>query len=414
MRLTGLPLRRFMTAPMAILVINCGSSSVKFALFHGDDERARASGMVDRIGTADVSGSYRVAGGPRQSIACPAGGDHGAALDAVLSSLRGEPALAQLEVRAVGHRVVHGGPNFSAPVRVDDGVLAAIRALAPLAPAHNIPNALGIEAARRLFPEVPQVAVFDTAFHQTIEPHVYRYAIPEALHREHRVRRYGFHGTSHGYVAGEALRRLALDPGDSRLITAHLGNGCSATAVLNGRSADTSMGLTPLEGLVMGTRSGNVDPNLHAYLAREAGLDLDGVTDLLNRKSGLAGLSGISNDMRVLTDACRRGDEAAALAIDVFCFRLAREIAGLMVALRGAPDALVFTGGIGENSPLVRGKTLDHLAGFGFATDPTRNGTGGESSGGVITAEGSRPVALVVPTNEEFAIARATRALAAP
>lgn len=396
---------------MTILVINCGSSSVKLALFDGDESTPLATGMVDRIGTPGISGSYRAGGQPRRDFSCAPGGDHAAALDAALAAMRADPALAGCTIGAIGHRVVHGGQRFSAPVRVDDDVLTAVRELAPLAPVHAIPNALGIEAATRLFPGVPQVAVFDTAFHQTIPEHVFRYAIPEALYREHRIRRYGFHGTSHAFVAAEAIRILELDPAGSRLLTAHLGNGCSATAVLGGKSVDTSMGLTPLEGLVMGTRSGNVDPNLHHYLAREAGMSLEEITDLLNARSGLLGLSGISNDLRTVTERSHAGDAAARLAIEVFCYRLARELAGLVAALAGPPQALVFTGGIGENSTLVRAMTLAHLGAFGFECDPLRNDAA--AAGGIVTkADSKGPVAIVVPTNEEFAIARATRDLA--
>lgn len=398
---------------MLILIINCGSSSVKFALFHQDDPNPVATGMVDRIGTESITGDYRIGRGAPKEIHCPKNGDHAAALDAALDGLRSEPALEDLSVTAVGHRVVHGGQKFSAPVLVDAEVLTAIRDLAPLAPVHSIPNALGIEAAIRLFPEVPQVAVFDTAFHQTIAPQVYRYAIPDELYQRYQIRRYGFHGTSHAYVGEEAARRLDLDLKNSRLLSAHLGNGCSATAILNGESVDTTMGLTPLEGLVMGTRSGNVDPNLHNYLAREAGLNLEEITDLLNRKSGLIGLSGISNDLRVLTQEFYEGSEAAILAIEVFCFRLARELAGLTVALKGKPDALIFTGGIGENSVLVRAKSLAHLAAFGFELDTEKNESAGSDSNGIISSPNG-PTAIVVPTNEEFAIARATAGLCFP
>lgn len=397
---------------MLILVINCGSSSVKLALFQQNNSKPIATAAIDRIGSETIEGNYCVGDGPRQRVECPPNGDHAAALDAALNGLRSESALKDLTVTAVGHRVVHGGQKFSAPVLVDADVLAEIRALAPLAPVHAIPNALGIEAATRLFPGVPQVVVFDTAFHQSIAPEVYRYAIPDDLYQRYQIRRYGFHGTSHAYVAEEAARRLGLDFKNSRLISAHLGNGCSATTVLNGKSVDTTMGLTPLEGLVMGTRSGNVDPNLHNFLAKEAGLSLDEITDLLNRKSGLAGLSGISNDLRVLTEKYLSGDQPAILAVDVFCFRLARELAGLTVALKGMPDALIFTGGIGENSCLVRGKTLSLLAAFGFELDPESNKIAGSASEGVISNQESKgPTAIVIPTNEEFAIARATAEL---
>lgn len=395
---------------MLILVINCGSSSVKLALFRDEEAEALASGMVDRIGTPEIAGNYRVGEGPKHEVCCPARSDHAAALDAVLSAMWEDPALGNPEIDAIGHRVVHGGQEFSGPVRVDERVLEIIRGLAPLAPVHAVPNALGIEAALRLFPNLPQVAVFDTAFHQTIPPHVFRYAIPGELYELYGIRRYGFHGTSHAYVAAEAVRLLGLEPEASRVLTAHLGNGSSAAAVLGGHSVDTSMGLTPLEGLMMGTRSGNVDPNLHNFLARQTGMSLEEITDLLNTRSGLAGLSGISNDLREVTAAYQQGNPAAGLAIDVLCFRLARELAGLTVALGGPPQALVFTGGIGENSPLVRKRTLSHLAVFGFEIDDELNAVAPNC--GVITLEKSAgPVALVVPTREEFAIARAVREL---
>ncbi len=391
---------------MLVLVINCGSSSVKLALFRGEEIEPLATGMVDRVGTAEIAASYRIGDESRREVGCPSGGDHAAGLDSVLTAMQADPALGNPEIAAIGHRVVHGGHEFSGPVRVDARVLTEIRDLAPLAPVHAVPNALGIEAALRLFPDLPQVAVFDTAFHQTMAPHVFRYAIPNDLYDRHGIRRYGFHGTSHDYVAAETVRLLGLDPNTSRVLTAHLGNGCSATAVLGGRSVDTSMGLTPSEGLVMGTRSGNVDPNLHNILARQTGMSLTEITDMLNTRSGLTGLSGISNDMREITAASQQGNPEARLAIEVFCFRLARELAGLTAALAGPPQALVFTGGIGENSPLVREMTLAHLAAFGFEIDPARNATVRE--GGVFTLENSSgPVALVVPTREEFAIARA-------
>jgi acetate kinase len=393
---------------MLVLVINCGSSSVKLAFFCGEETEPLATAMVDRVGTPEIAASYRLAGGPRVEVVCPARIDHMAALDAVITAMRGDPAFGNPDIEAIGHRVVHGGQEFSRPVRVDERVLADIRELAPLAPGHAVPNALGIEAALRLFPGVPQVAVFDTAFHQTMVPHVFRYGIPNELYDRYGIRRYGFHGTSHAYVSAEAAQLLGLDRETSRVLTAHLGNGCSATAVLGGRSVDTSMGLTPLEGLVMGTRSGNVDPNLHNFLARQTGMNLEEITDLLNTRSGLLGLSGISNDLREVTAACHRGNPAARLAIEVFCFRLARELGGLTVALGGPPQALVFTGGIGENSALVREMTLAHLAGFGFEIDFSRNADVPKT--GVITlANSPGPVALVVPTREEFAIARAVR-----
>lgn len=395
---------------MFILVINCGSSSAKLAWFRDEDPTPLATALVDRIGSQEMAGSFVAEGKPRQRIVCAPGGDHTAALDAAFTAVGAELGLKTEEIGAIGHRVVHGGQKFSAPVRVDAEVLATIRGLAPLAPVHAIPNALGIEAALRIFPGVPQVAVFDTAFHQTIPPHVFRYAIPGEYYERYQVRRYGFHGTSHQYVSGEAVRVLGLPPTTARILSAHLGNGCSATAVLGGHSVDTSMGLTPLEGLMMGTRSGNVDPNLHNYLFREADMTLEQTTDMLNLRSGLLGLSGISNDMRTVTEKFHEGNPDARLAIEVFCYRLARELAGLTAALGGPPHALVFTGGIGENSPLVREMTLSHLGAFGFECDAARNA--GAGNGDILTRRDSKgPIAIVIATNEEFAIARATHDL---
>lgn len=396
---------------MAILVINSGSSSVKFALFDTQSEACLASGIVERLGSDHASGELKVPGENNQQIDLAKGATAADAMHSIVAALHLSPALQGVEVTALGHRVVHGGERFTRPELVTDEVISGIRDLCSLAPLHNAPNADGIEAARSVFPDAPNVAVFDTAFYQTIQPKVYRYAIPEELYIKHAVRRYGFHGTSHQFVAEEAVKRLSLDPNNHRLLSAHLGNGCSATAIVNGKAVDTSMGITPLEGLVMGTRSGNVDPNLHGYLVDRTGMSLAEVTDLLNKKSGLLGLSGTSNDMRTLTELHQNGDSRATLAIDVFCFRLARELAALMVSLDGAPDALIFTGGIGENSRIAREITVKQLASFGFAIDPASNASNGRDHGGVISPNGASHVVIVVPTNEELAIARATKAI---
>ena len=396
---------------MAVLVINCGSSSVKFALFDGGNEAAR--GMVERIATQGTAGHLETPASGRIPLHVPAEASHAAALTAILDALRLEPALGGLEISAVGHRVVHGGDRFSAPCLVTAEVLAEIRALAPLAPSHALANATGIDAATAVFPGIPQVAVFDTAFHQTIPPEVHRYAIPPEFHRDHRVRRYGFHGTSHAWVAARARQILGLPEDKHRLLTAHLGNGCSATAIVNGRSVDTTMGLTPLEGLVMGTRSGNVDPNLHAYLHRRTGMSLDGITDLLNHRSGLTGLTG-TGDLRRIAELHASGDPAAILAIGIFTFRLARELCALGAALGGPPDAIVFTGGIGENSALVRRETIARLGLLGARLDPALNAAHGTHTAGRISPPDTMPVVLVVPTNEELAIATATLALVQP
>lgn len=396
---------------MAIFVINSGSSSIKFAVYDDAARDVLAKGIVEQVNTPDAAGTLKMPDGTGQIIEIHGACDHAGALEAIMDALENTPELATENISAIGHRVVHGGELFPGPCLIDDSVVAGIKELAGLAPLHNGPNAVGIDAARTIFPEAPNVAVFDTAFHQTIAPEVYHYAVPRELYGDYGVRRYGFHGTSHQYVALTAVSELGLDASNHRVLVAHLGNGCSATAVRNGASVDTSMGITPLEGLVMGTRSGNVDPNLHGYLARKTGWSLDQISEVLNKKSGLLGLSGKSNDMRTLTQLYREGDDGAVLAIDVFCFRLARELAGLSVALGGRPDALVFTGGIGENSVLVREKTTRLLAAMGCELDPAANACHGSDSQGVISTPESAMTVAVIATDEELAIAKITRKL---
>jgi acetate kinase len=394
-----------------ILVINSGSSSLKYALIEASSGRVSRHGLAERLGTAEARvHAYSVAdegppAPPTESDEPLPGGGHAEALVEILAHLD------ELPPAAVGHRVVHGGEAFSASVVLDDGAVERIRACNDLAPLHNPSNVLGIELARRQFPALPQVAVFDTAFHQTLPAKAFRYAIPHELYERHRVRRYGFHGTSHAYVAGEAARRIGKPLEALQLVTAHLGNGCSACAIRGGRSVDTTMGFTPLEGLVMGSRSGDVDPNLHQFLAEQTGRSLAQITDLLNRESGLLGLSGASNDMRALLETRARGDARATLAIDVFCYRLAKGLLGLCAALDRV-DALVFTGGIGEHAAAIRAETLAQLRVLGPVLDPERNAThgvgeGGEA-GGRITADRSPLLSLVIPTNEELVIARET------
>jgi len=309
--------------------------------------------------------------------------------------------------------VVHGGEAFSDSVLLDDAVIREIRACSELAPLHNPANLLGIEAARRAFARLPQVAVFDTAFHQTLPRAAYLYAIPYEYYEQHQVRRYGFHGTSHHFVAGAAARALGKPLESVELVTAHLGNGASVCAIANGQSVDTSMGFTPLEGVVMGTRSGDVDPNLHEFLAKHAQLDLHQITEMLNKKSGLLGLSGVSNDMRTLLALRAQGNDRARLAIEVFCYRLAKAILGLCAGLSRL-DALIFTGGIGEHAAEVRAQTLDHLRVLGASVDEELNRVHGAEQHGRITRESSRLLALVIPTNEELVIARETARLTLP
>jgi len=306
----------------------------------------------------------------------------------------------------VGHRVVHGGERFTSSIRVDDAVIAALRSLGHLAPLHNPANVAGIEAVRAVMPDLPQVAVFDTAFHQTMPPHAFRYAVPEEWYLRYGVRRYGFHGISHRFVSERAASMLGRRSHELRLVTAHLGNGCSATAVRDGVSVDTTMGLTPLEGLVMGTRSGDVDPGLLGYLGGRTGMNVDELTHVLNVDSGLQGLSGVGYDMRTVAAAAADGSERARLAVEVFVHRLSKAIAGLVVGLQRF-DALVFTGGIGENSAVVRSLVLSRLGFLGLAEDVEANADHGRRTGGRVSLPGS-VLALVVPTDEELLIARDT------
>ncbi len=310
-----------------------------------------------------------------------------------------------------GHRVVHGGERFTSSIRVDDSVLAMLRACSHLAPLHNPANLAGLEAVRCVLPDLPQVAVFDTAFHQTMPPHAFRYAVPEEWYTDHGVRRYGFHGISHRFVSEQAAAMLGRSPRGLRLVTAHLGNGCSAAAVRDGVSVDTTMGLTPLEGLVMGTRSGDVDPGMLGYLADRTGMDAGQLTRVLNLDSGLQGLSGIGNDMRTIEAAAAAGNERARLAIEVFVHRLCKAIAGLVVGLQRL-DALVFTGGIGENSAVVRSLVLSRLGFLGLAEDAQANAGHGRQTAGRISLA-CPVVALVVPTDEELMIARDTASVLA-
>lgn len=384
-----------------VLVINCGSSSIKYALVPAATDQPRLTGLAERLGSGDA----RLKGVDSRGEAFTRDlGDagHVEALAAILEGLEGR------RPGAVGHRIVHGGEHFTRAARIDDEVVAAIEATSALAPLHNPANLEGIAATRALFAELPQVAVFDTAFHQSLPPRAYRYALPEALYREHGIRRYGFHGTSHAYVSARADALAGIEGG---WLTAHLGNGCSTAAVWQGQSLDTSMGLTPLEGLVMGTRSGDVDPGLHAHLARELGWSLERINDVLNRGSGLLGLSGLSNDMRELEAAAEAGHAGAALAVEVFCYRTAKSLAALSCALPRL-DGIVFTGGIGENSPRVREHVVALLPHFGLALDPEANRETLRGREGRIDAPApNRPALWVIPTDEEGRIADETRQL---
>ncbi len=351
-----------------VLVINAGSSSLKFALIDSGSGGRVLSGLAERLGSDEAW--LRLDGPEGRSEGPLDGTSHRSAVGAIVDAVGGlEPSLHPV---GVGHRVVHGGERFSDSVLISEDVIDAIEEFSPLAPLHNPPGLLGIKAALHAWPDVPQVAVFDTAFHQTMPPRAYRYAVPETWYAEYGVRRYGFHGTSHRYVSARTAELLGQDPADLAVVVAHLGNGCSATAVLGGRSVDTTMGLTPLEGLVMGTRSGDIDPGIFTYLDDAHGLSAHAVTTLLNQESGLLGLSGATNDMREMWEAFDAGDERAALAVDVFVYRLATAIAGLVVGL-GRLDALAFTGGIGEHDDRVRARTVSALGFLGLTLDADRN-----------------------------------------
>ena len=390
-----------------ILVLNSGSSSLKFAVHDTGTRAPVLAGLAERLGATDPVISFRDPG--RRWAGHLPEATHAAALDAVLGALSAHGWLDALT--AVGHRIVHGGERFTASALVTPAVLADIEACNALAPLHNPPALLGVRVALERLPAIPHVAVVDTAFHQTMPPEAYLYALPTALYRDHGVRRYGFHGTSHRFVAGEAVARLGLDPTDHGLVIAHLGNGASATAVQDGFSVDTSMGMTPLEGLVMGTRCGDLDAGIVLHLMREAGLSAEQMDALLNKQSGLLGLSGLSNDCRTLQAAADGGHDGARIALEVFAHRLARHIGGLAMALRRL-DAVVFTGGIGENSARVRAMAMARLRPLGLVPDAVANArtVGGEA--GVISANGTFPLAAVIPTNEEWMIACDTAALA--
>ena len=368
---------------MLVLVINSGSSSLKYQVRDTANGDILTKGLIDRIGEEAVP-------------------DHGAALEEL--SRRLPEALGSRAIDAVGHRVVHGGERFSEPVLIDNEIVRAIERLSPLAPLHNPPSARGIRAVHDKWPGIPQVAVFDTAFHRTLPEHAWRYALPNDLYRKYGIRRYGFHGTSYGYVAPAAARFLGIEPQEFNAVIAHLGNGASVAAIKDGRSIDTSMGFTPLEGLVMGTRSGDVDPSILVFLARQ-GYDADGLDALLNRESGLLALGGAS-DMRSVTEAADGGNEAAAMALDIAAYRLAKYIGAYHVAVGGA-QAVVFTAGIGENGSEFRELTVSRLGALGISLDPQANAVRAPQARLISTADSAIPV-LVVPTDEEEAIAEAT------
>jgi acetate kinase len=394
---------------MKVLVINSGSSSIKYQLFDMTDQTVLASGLLEQIGEAQsrLTHQTRNSGGEMEEITQSAPvADHQQGFQIIGDVLRDSGAMQDTgELFGIGHRVVHGGEAFHRPTLINAEVIATIRQLNPLAPLHNPANLIGIEAALEQAPQVPQVAVFDTAFHQSIPVHAYRYALPKELYDRYYIRRYGFHGTSHYYVAKQAAIYLKRPLDSLNLITLHLGNGASVTAIENGSSVDTSMGLTPLEGLIMGTRSGDIDPAIIFYLGRETGKSRDEVESLLNKASGLRGICG-ANDMRQIMQRAEAGDDLARLAIEMYCYRIKKYI-GAYCAVLGRVDALIFTGGIGENAADIRTGACRKLAHLGIEVDQTKNNTCSDKICEIQSNNGSVKV-LVIRTNEELEIAQQT------
>lgn len=395
---------------MNVLVLNCGSSSLKYQLINMEDESVMAIGICDRIGIEGSLIAYTKAGEDKIVTEHPMP-DHKEAVKHVLEALvdANHGVIASMdEIAAVGHRVVHGGESFSASTLITDEVEEAIKANFDLAPLHNPANLIGIKACEALMPETPQVAVFDTAFHQTMPKKAYLYALPYKYYREHKVRRYGFHGTSHKYVANRTAEFLGKDIKDMKIVVCHLGNGASVCAVDGGRSVDTSMGLTPLEGLAMGTRSGDIDPAIVQFIAQKENISLDDVINVLNKESGVKGISEISNDFRDLENAIADGNERAILTMDVFHYKVAKYIGSYAAAMNGL-DAVVFTAGLGENNKVVRKEICKYLGYLGVKVDDELNNV--RSVERDFSAEGATVRSLVIPTNEELAIARETKAL---
>ena len=394
---------------MNVLVINCGSSSLKFQLINSESEAVLAKGLCERIGI-DGRLTYQPAGGEK-NVSEKAMPTHTDAIQFVIDALTDADTgvVKSLdEIGAVGHRVVHGGEKFAKSVVVTPEVKAAIAECNDLAPLHNPANLIGIEACESLMPGTPQVVVFDTAFHQTMPEKAYMYGLPYEYYEKYKVRRYGFHGTSHSFVSKRVAEIVGKPYNATKTIVCHLGNGASVSAVLNGESVDTSMGLTPLEGLVMGTRSGDIDPAIMEFIAKKENLDIAGIMNVLNKKSGVEGVSGVSSDFRDLEAAAKAGNKRAELAIDVFAYRVAKYVGAYTAAMNGV-DNIVFTAGIGENCALVRTKVCSYLGYLGITIDEEANGKRGEEI--VISTPDSKVKVLVVPTNEELAIARETVAL---
>ena len=395
---------------MNVLVINCGSSSLKYQLINSESEQVLAKGLCERIGI-DGRLVYQLAGNDKEITETPMP-THKEAIQLVLDALVNEKtgAVKDLkEIDAVGHRVVHGGEKFASSVVLTEDVLAQIEECNDLAPLHNPANLIGIRACKELMPNVPMVGVFDTAFHQTMPSTAYLYGLPYEYYEKYKVRRYGFHGTSHSFVSKRAAEYLNLDLNNSKIIVAHLGNGASISAVKDGKCVDTSMGLTPLEGLVMGTRCGDIDPAIIEFIAKKENLDIEGVMNVLNKKSGVEGMSGVSSDFRDLQVAYEEGNERAIAAVEVFAYRVAKYIGSYVAAMNGV-DAIAFTAGIGENVYFVRRIIMKYLGYLGIEVDDEANVATRGIEGIISTADSKVPVA-VIPTNEELAICRETVAL---
>ena len=393
---------------MNILVINCGSSSLKFQLINSESEQCIAKGLCERIGIDGSQITYTPAGGEKELNVTPMP-DHTEAIRLVLEALTNEKTgvgKSLDEIGAVGHRVVHGGEKFAQSVIIDNEVLAAIEACNDLAPLHNPANLIGIDACWKLMPSTPMVAVFDTAFHQTMPQEAYMYGLPAEYYEKYKIRRYGFHGTSHSYVSKRAAQVLGVPYESLKTIVCHLGNGASVSAVKNGKCVDTSMGLTPLEGLIMGTRSGDIDPAIIEFLAHKENKSIDEIMSILNKKSGVLGLSNnLSSDFRDLEDGYHKGDTYATCAMKTFAYRVAKYIGAYTAAMNGV-DLICFTAGVGENAALVRTMICEYLGYLGVTLDQEANGKRGEDI--VISTPDSRTKVMVIPTNEELAIARET------
>ncbi|KFZ40466.1 MAG: acetate/propionate family kinase [Thermoactinomyces vulgaris] len=396
---------------MKILVINCGSSSIKYQLFDMKDESVLATGLVEKIGTESSIIKHQVPEKEELVIASEIL-DHRVGMKKVLDLLM-DPEDGVIksaeEVAAVGHRVVHGGENFSSSVVIDNDVRRAIRETIDLAPLHNPPNLLGIDAAQAQLPHAVHVAVFDTAFHQTMPDYAYMYPLPYVLYRKHKIRRYGFHGTSHKYVSEQAAKFLGRPLDELKIVSCHIGNGASITAVQNGKSVDTSMGMTPLEGLMMGTRSGDIDPAIVPFVITKEDLTLAEVNSMMNKHSGLLGISGISGDMREVTEAMENGNDYARLAIDMYVYKIKKTIGAYIAAMNGV-DAILFTAGVGENADLIRERVCEGLTFLGVELDPALNAERSKKERRISTQR-SKVDVLVIPTNEELMIARETQAL---